>query len=218
MTQLFFFLIILSFVLTIVMHMVKKNVLFVWAYVLQSVALSVVLAALAFQTHELNFFIAALLTIAVKVVLAPWFLFKRIRIHQVYFTASSYINTPLTLVVVMLLIIFAHSSVFAPVSMVMGGDGPMVGYVPLIVSSVFISLFLMVNRKGAFSQIIGMLSLENAIILLSVFAGLSQSLTVELGIAFDSAIWVLIASLFLSLLHRHFGSLDVVEFAQLTEK
>ena len=84
-------------------------------------------------------------------------------------------------------------------------------------SSMFLSLFLIINRKGALSQIIGILSFENSIVAFAVFSGLEQSPTLQMGIIFDIFIWLIIATVFISMLYKHFGSLDVTSMTSLKE-
>ena len=121
---------------------------------------------------------------------------------------------PLTLIAVAAIAAAAHSRVF----------GPLVNSVPanqrllsLALSSLFISLFLIVNRKGALSQIIGILSLENSILVFAFFAGLEQSPALQIGILFDIFVWLIIATVFISMLYKHFGSLDVTKMKHLKD-
>jgi len=64
---------------------------------------------------------------------------------------------------------------------------------------------------------LGILSLENGIVSFALFAGLEQNPGLQLGITFDVLIWIIIASVFISMIYRQFGSLDVTTMKKLTE-
>jgi hydrogenase-4 component E len=127
---------------------------------------------------------------------------------------SNYINTPLTLIIVAALTAIAHSSLFTPLVNIVPGNQELLS---LALSAIFISLFLIVNRKGALSQIVGVLSLENSIVAFAFFAGLEQAPSLQLGIIFDISAWVVIATVFMSMIYKHFGSLDVTEMKSLKD-
>jgi hydrogenase-4 membrane subunit HyfE len=80
-----------------------------------------------------------------------------------------------------------------------------------------ISIFIMVNRKGALSQIIGVLSFENCIVAFGIFAGLEQSSVLQLGIIFDIGAWLVIATVLVAMVYRHTGSLDVTNLRHLRD-
>ena len=67
------------------------------------------------------------------------------------------------------------------------------------------------------SQIIGILSLENGIVAFALFSGLEQSPALQIGIMFDLLVWVIIAAVFISMIYKQFGSLDVTELKHLKE-
>jgi hydrogenase-4 component E len=90
--------------------------------------------------------------------------------------------------------------------------------IPLALAAIFISIFLSINRRGALSQIIGVLSLENGIIALTAFLGITESSGLDIGVSFDIAVWVVIAALFLSMMYKQFGSLDVSKLKELKEE
>ncbi|MFA6043194.1 MAG: hypothetical protein WCV85_01815 [Patescibacteria group bacterium] len=203
------------FFLTIVMlHIVKKNSGTAILYGLQSLTVVLLLVHTFAATRDISILIIAALLLIVKVILAPSFFLRLIRKHELKFSVSTYVNLPLTLVMVTVLTAIAHSQVF----------GPLINHIPanqqylsLSLAALFISLFLIVNRKGALSQIVGILSLENCIVAFALFAGLEQSPALQIGVLFDISVWIIIASVFITMIHRHFGTLDVTEMRHLKE-
>ncbi len=203
------------FFLTIVtLHIVKKNSGTAMVYGVQSLAVVLLLVHSFLETKDVSILIIAALLLIVKVILAPTYFLRLIRKHEFKSLVSTYVNLPLTLIIVTILTAIANAKVF----------GPLINHIPanqqylsLSLAALFISLFLIVNRKGALSQIVGILSLENSIVAFALFAGLEQSPALQLGVIFDIAVWIIIAAVFITLVYKHFGTLDVTEMRHLKE-
>ncbi len=198
----------------IFLHIAKKNFRAALSYGLQSLAITIILLSSFFETGNTLLLFIALLIFIVKVVIAPVFFIKLIQKHELTFSVSTYLNTPLTLIIIAILTFFAHSQKLAPLTGIVPANQDLLS---LALASVFLSLFLVINRKGALSQIIGILSLENSIVAFTIFAGLEQSPMLQLGIIFNIFIWLVIASVFISMLYRHFGSLDITAMNNLKD-
>ena len=127
---------------------------------------------------------------------------------------STYLNTPITVLIIAALVAFTQTDVFRPLAQ-LAADGS--NLLLLSVATIMISLFLIINRKGALSQMLGILSLENGIVSFALFAGLEQNPGLQLGITFNILIWIIIATVFISMIYRQFGSLDVTTMKKLTE-
>ena len=151
-------------------------------------------------------FFVILIIFIVKVVLAPIFFIKLIKKYALVFSVDAYLGTPITLIVITIIIFITNSQKFLPLSNILPDNKILLS---LTLSSIFLSLFLIINRKEALSQIIGILSLENSIVAFSIFAGLEQSPALQLGIIFNIFIWIIIAVVFMSMIYKHFGSLNV---------
>lgn len=189
----------------IFLHIAKKNFGASLAYGFQSLAITALLLKSFLETGSMALLFIALLLFIVKVIIAPWYFIKLIRKHNLTFSVSTYLNTPSTLIVIVILTFIAHSSKFTPLSSLALANQSLL-LLPL--SSMFVSLFLIINRKGALSQIIGILSLENSIVAFAFFAKLEQSLMFQIGIIFDFFVWLIIATVFVSMIYKHFGTLD----------
>lgn len=64
---------------------------------------------------------------------------------------------------------------------------------------------------------VGVLSLENSIVLFAAVAGLESTAGPQIGILFDISVWVIIATVFASMMYTHFGSLNVSKMNSLKE-
>lgn len=214
-TELYFLFDILAFLSVIVMHVVKTNRNLIRAYVLQSFMVAFVLVSTGLSGGESSLVWVGGLTFLIKALIAPLFFFRLKKRFEAYFTPNNYLSTPLTLLVLMGLVLFSYSSVFQSLNLLAPAA---FGLFPLCFAMVFISIFLLINRRGAFSQMIGILALENSILLLATFIGIHQPLAMEIGIIFDIAIWMIIAQVFITLIYRQFGSLNIDQLKKLIEE
>lgn len=188
------------------MHLSKKSSLVVSLYMVQSLVVSIFLFSAAFKELSLVLGIVAGLMFVVKVLVAPYFFRRLIDKHQLIFSASTYLSEPLTLIVLAVLTAFTHSQLFKPLAILSNEN---TDALLLAAATMLISLFLIINRKGILSQMIGILSLENAIVSFAFLAGLEQTPGLQLGITFDISIWLIIATIFASMIYEKFGPLDV---------
>ena len=202
------------FLSAVLLHITKRNSTAISLYLIQSLAI----AALLFRPLAENFspiiVLMAVLTLAVKAVVAPLFFLRLVKRHQLKFSASTYLNTPLTLIVIAALAALTNSRIFSHIASI---DPDNKKILALAIAVILVSFFLIINRKGAMSQIIGILSLENGIVAFAVFSGLEQSPALQIGIMFDLLVWVIIATVFISMIYKQFGSLDVTALKHLKE-
>jgi hydrogenase-4 component E len=210
-----FFLEAVIFASVIFMHLAKQSYSVVALYILQSLMLVLLLISSSLGETSVSLILAIAVIFAVKVVIAPRYFFGLIKEHQLKFSVSTYLSSPATLVVLALLTGVTYSHLFEPLAMLSRYGG---STLLLAVASMFISIFLIINRRGALSQMIGILSLENGIVSFASLAGLEQTPGLQIGIMFDIGVWILIATIFVSMIYRQFGSLDVASMQQLKEE
>ncbi len=204
----------LFFATIVYFHVAKKNYGVAITYGIQSFIVVLLLLNSFMETNSVSLLLIAFIVLIVKVILTPLFIIQLIKKHELKFLVSSYTNTPITLIVVAMLTAVAHLNIFKSLVNIVPGNQSLL---LLALSSLLISLFLIVNRKGASSQIIGILSLENSIVVFAFFAGLEQATALQIGIIFDLSVWIITATVFMSMIYRHFGSLDVTEMKNLKD-
>lgn len=212
--QIFFFLDIIAFLAAVFMHLVRRSRSLVRLYAFQSSAVAATLFFLGFLQGERSLMVVGVITLIVKAVIAPLFFGKIMRKLSAVTSATNYLNTPVTLFVLTGLVMFSYSKVFLPLSTLYPQAFVSVA---LNISLIFISIFLLINRRGVFTQMVGMLSLENSIVLFAAFFGLHHPLPLEIGTMFDIVIWMVIASMFMGMIYRQFGTLSTAEMKHLTE-
>lgn len=208
------FLLTLFFITIVFFHIAKKNFGVAITYGIQSFLIVVLLVGAFFETGASSLLLIAALVLIIKVVLAPLFVIKLIKKHELKFLVSTYVNLPLTLIIVAALTVIAHSRIFTSLVIIIPANQQQLS---MALSALLISFFLIINRKGALSQIIGILSLENSIVVFAFFAGLEQTAALQIGIIFDIVVWLIIATVFISMIYKHFGSLDVTEMRSLKD-
>jgi hydrogenase-4 component E len=214
-SQFLFFLETVLFLSVIFMHLAKKNFAVIFLYALQSFIVTFILFSSSLKEDSLLLMAVATATFFVKVVIAPYFFFGLMKKHRLQFSVSTYLNGPMTLIVLTLLTAFSYSHFFRPLTILSPYDG---NALLLAVGMILISLFLIVNRKGVLSQMVGILSLENAIVSFAYITGLEASAGAQVGILFDILVWIVIATGFASMIYRHFGSLDSSAMQHLKEE
>lgn len=200
------------FLCAILMNVVKKNTVLITLYLIQSVALIVLLGSYAIKEITLGLYLVVLVIFVVKVIIAPVIFMKIIKQSKLNISASTYLNVPMTIGMLAGISIFAQSEVFSSFSFLLTSIlQPRL----FLFGGILISLFLIVNRKGVISEVVGMLSLENFIYSTSLFLGVKQLLYLELGILFDVLFWIIIARVLANFIYKHYKSLEVTDLSQL---
>lgn len=199
----FTFLAVATFVLTILMNIIRKNSTVVTIFQIASIFAAFALISLGVAENTYGLIVAGILSLVVKAFIAPTFLQDLIKKYDGYFSAPSYLSVPLTLVVLAILTAFSRFVIFTSVPTVENTT-----VAALFLASIFGMFFFMINRRGTLSQIVGILGMENNIVLITVFLGIEHSIALELAVSFDILVWVAIAITFLTLIYRQFGSME----------
>jgi hydrogenase-4 component E len=194
--------------------MVGQKALFtvIRLFAVQSLLLAIVAATIAISGARHELFVTAALTAALKAILIPWFLMRvidRIGIHR---EIEPFLNVPASLLVCLGLTVVGYrvSTGFPE-----GARGASHHLIGVALSMLLIGLFLMVTRKKAITQIIALLTVENAVFLVAVGVTSGMPLIVELGISFDVILAVLILGILVHRIVDRFESMDVSRLSKL---
>ncbi len=197
---------------SVLMHTMKKNSSLVNTYILQSICL-IALLGMELSVHlSPGLIVITVVMFLIKIVFAPTLFSRLIKQSHLNLSTSTYLNIPQTLMVLLLLLAFSQSDIFSPVFSLL----PVVPEMrTMLLGNLLMSIFLIINRRGALSQIIGILSLENAIFVMGIFLGVKQLHSLELGILFDVFFWIVASSMFVRMIYQRFGSFDIGGMNQL---
>jgi len=151
-------------------------------FVLQSIFLAMTAALVAFLTGIHHIYIAAVLTIIIKVVIIPRVLRQVIERSDVKRETDMYVNVSTGVLICGALVILAVfvNQPFIALGFLLTRDS-----LAIALAIILIGFFLMIVRKRAVTQVIGFLVLENGLFLGATAAAYGMPLIVELGIFFD---------------------------------
>ena len=181
-------------------------------YAAQSLLLAIVAAAKAIGDDHAQLFVMAAMTLVLKGFAIPLFLMRvvdRIGIHR---EIEPFLNVPTSLLACLGLTVIGYrvSTGFAEATV--GVTHHVVG---VGLSTMMIGLFLMVTRKKAITQLLALLTLENAIFLVALGITAGMPLVVELGIFFDVIVAVLVLGVLVRRIVERFESMDVSRLSKL---
>lgn len=179
---------------------------------LQGIALSAVAGVLAWHEHDLGLAVTALLVLVVKGAVVPWLLRRVVQRDPRSREASPLINVPASLVSAAVLIVVSYA-----VSAKLTALDPSVAsrLVPLGVATVLVGYFLLVTRRRAISQIVGLLLVDNGIALVTFLLTAGVPLIVELGSALDVLLVVVVLQVLVVNASDRLGSFEVDEMREL---
>ena len=194
--------------------MVAQKALFttIRLYGAQSVLLGMVAATTAVSAARHELFVMAALTVAFKGLLIPWFLMRVIDRIGIRREIEPFLNVPVSLLVCAGLTVTGYR---ASAGFPIGARGVSHHLVGIALSMLLIGLFLMVTRKKAITQILALLTVENAVFLVAVGVTSGMPLVVELGISFDVILAVLILGILVQRIVGRFESMDVSRLSKL---
>jgi hydrogenase-4 component E len=203
----------LVLVLQIAMVSQRWIVINIRIFAAQSFFLAMIAATIAWFNHAPHIFVAAALTLVVKVILVPILferLVKRMEIHE---EIEPIVNVPLSIVIAGGLTLVGYvvaASFYRP-------DAPGLGHNALAVAiSLFlIGFFTMINRRKALTQVLALLSLENGLFLAAISLTYGMPLIVELGILFDVLVAAMVMGILVYRIRETFESIDVSRLRRL---
>ncbi len=166
----------------------------------------------AYSTAQHHLYYSAGLTLLLKVLLLPWLLQRLINKLNVRWDVETLINIPTTMLVGIVLVIFAFN-LAAPISQL--AEGITRGLIGIALASVLLSLLMMLTRRKAVSQVVAFLSLENGLFFAATSATQGMPLVVELGIALDVLVATFIFGIFFFRIRETFDSLDISHMERL---
>ena len=124
------------------------------------------------------------------------------------------INVPTTMLIGIVLVIIAFN-VASPISQFSASIAR--STLGIALACVLLSFMMMITRGKAVPQVIGFLSMENGLFFAATAATYGMPMVVELGIALDVLVGILILGVFMFQIREQFDSLDIRHLEKLKE-
>ncbi|ABF11531.1 hydrogenase-4 component E [Cupriavidus metallidurans] len=183
-------------------------------FTLQGMTLALATAVVGYVTTQPHLYLSAALTLVLKALLIPYLLHRIIDRLQIRWDIERLINIPTTMLIGILVVIFAFNLAM-PISQMSLKLAS--GTLGIALACVLLSFLMMITRSKAVPQVIGFLSMENGLFFAATAATYGMPMVVELGIALDVLIGVLILGVFMFQIRAQFDSLDIRNLEQLKE-
>ena len=207
----------LVLVLQIMMVAQRWLVTNIRAFGVQSFLLASIAATIAYFNHAPQIYIVAALTLVFKAIFLPLVLERLVQRIEIRQEIEPFVNVPISVIVSGLLTLLAYvvaESFHRPEET----TGPAsLGHNTLAVAIALflIGFFMMVNRRKALTQVLGLLCLENGLFLAAISLTYGMPLLIELGITFDLLVAVMVLGILVYRIRETFDSMDVSKLSRL---
>ena len=184
-------------------------------YTLQGAVLVLSTVVVASVTNQSHLYASAGITFALKVVLIPWLLHRVVERLHIESEVETLINIPTTMLIGILIVIVSFNLAL-PIAALSSTLSR--GTIGIGLASVLLSFLMMITRAKALAQVIGFLAMENGLFFAATSATYGMPMVVELGIALDVLIGVLILGVFIFQIREQFDSLDIRHLERLRDE
>lgn len=164
--------------------------------------------------HE-HLYYSALLTLSLKALLIPSMLHRLVRRLKLNRQKEPLSRPVLVIMAAVALVIFSYWLVLPMVRQELLFTRNIVA---VSLAVVLIGLLMMVVRHQAIAQVLGFMSMENGLFLAAVSATGGMPFVVELGVAFDVFVAMVLFGVFFFQIRESIDSLDVDRMNRLTER
>lgn len=183
-------------------------------FTMQGVTLALVTAVVGYATNQHHLYLSAGLTLLLKALLIPYLLHRIIDRLEIRWDVETLINIPTTLLIGIGVVIFAFNLAL-PISQLSSALAS--GTLGIALACVLLSFLMMITRAKAVPQVIGFLAMENGLFFAATSATYGMPMVVELGIALDVLIGVVILGVFMFQIREQFDSLDIRHLEKLKD-
>jgi hydrogenase-4 component E len=182
---------------------------------MQGALLCAATLVLAWRTGQNHLYLSAALTLALKVLFLPWLLHRLIRRLEVYWDTETSLNVASTMLVGVVVVVFAFG-LAQPISAI--ASTATRSAIGIAVAVVLLAFLTMITRSKAMSQVVGFLSMENGLFFGAMSATYGMPMIVELGVALDVLVAMLVLGVFFFQIREQFDSLDLANLESLREE
>ena len=175
-------------------------------FTMQGAILALATAVVGYVTQQHHLYLSAGVTFAFKVLVIPYLLHRVIDQLQIRWDIETLINIPTTMLIGIGIVILSFDLAIpiSQLSSTLAG-----GTLGMALACVLLSFLMMITRAKAVPQVIGFLAMENGLFFAATAATHGMPMVVELGIALDVLIGVIILGVFMFQIREQFDSLDI---------
>jgi len=184
-------------------------------FMLQGMVLCISTFIVGYTTQQSHLYWSAGLTLTLKVVALPWILHRLIRKLSVKWDVETILNIPTTMLVGIALVVIAFN-VAHPISQLSGTI--MRATIGIALACILLSFLMMITRSKAVPQVIAFLAMENGLFFAATSATYGMPMVVELGIALDVMVGMVIFGVFFFQIRQQFDSLDIRHMERVKEE
>jgi len=205
----------LMLLLSFAMLSQRRSVSLVNLYAIQGAVLAAATLLLAWRTGQGHLYFSAALTLVLKALLLPWLLHRLVRRLEVYWDTESHLNVSGTMLVGLIIVVFSFGLAQPITELASTSTRSAIG---IALSVVLLAFLMMITRRKAMSQVVGFLSMENGVLFGAMSATYGMPMVVELGVALDVLVAVLVLGVFFFQIREQFDSLDLHHLEALREE
>jgi hydrogenase-4 component E len=192
----------------------RRVVSLISLFAAQGLVLALSTAVVAYTTGQPHLYQSTALTLLLKVFFLPWLLRRLVRKLDVRWEFEGLINVSTTMLIGIVLVVFSFNLAL-PISQL--ASTVTRSTLGIAMACIMLSFLMMITRRKAIPQVIGFLSMENGLFFAATSATYGMPMVVELGIALDVLVGMLILGVFFFQIREQFDSLDLKHFEQLEE-
>ena len=184
-------------------------------FMMQGLVLFVSTLVVALTTNQSHLLWSAGLTLTLKVIALPYILHRLIRRLSVQWDIETLLNIPTTMLVGIVLVVIAFN-VAQPISQLSGTITR--STIGIALACVLLSFLMMITRSKAVPQVVAFLAMENGLFFAATSATYGMPMVVELGIALDVMVGMVILGVFFFQIRQQFDSLDTRHMERIKEE
>ena len=199
-----------SFALLAQTRMLSMIHVFAW----QGVLLSATTALVALVSGQHHLYTSALLTFCLKALLIPWILHRLIIRLGIQSEVESLVGPARVLLAGASLVVFSY---WVALPIVQISTLITRNTIAVSMAIVLLGMLMIITRSKAVSQVVGFMAMENGLFFAAVVSTYGMPMVVELGIAFDVLVAVILFGVFFFQIRASIDSLDIDRLNRLTE-
>ena len=192
----------------------RRVVSLISLFAAQGLVLAMSTAVVAYTTGQPHLYQSTALTLLLKVFFLPWLLRRLVRKLDVRWEFEGLINVSTTMLIGIVLVVFSFN-LAVPISQL--ASTVTRSTLGIAMACIMLSFLMMITRRKAIPQVIGFLSMENGLFFAATSATYGMPMVVELGIALDVLVGMLILGVFFFQIREQFDSLDLKHLEKLKE-